>query len=248
MAAKEGPLSVDRAWNAVALEERLELIARANAQGIMAAGVFLALAGSIAYGFDVIELLYISVIGALIVCPLFASYSWRREKPHLILKYLAARSVCRRYGYGCNFLELDILIIFRGMMREIYTSEEDESIRRQQEDFDLDNRLEDEREVWVCLMQGGVVCLSERPGGAKLDFSAAVGPEMSVRRATNVPNAPERAIILTGSNISRGREVMLWSNSIGALYVFERKLMGLLHDGNEARRALLDQIAKPGRK
>lgn len=248
MAPKTAALSVERAWNTVALEERLELIARSNALGISAAFGFISLVGSIAYGFDAIWMLWASIIGGLIVSPLFASYEWRRGKPDLILKYLAARSVARRYGYGSSIPELDIVIIFRGMMREVFQSEEEESLRFQSVDIDFEQSINGDKEVWICLMQGGVVVISERSGGAKLEFSSVIAQELTCKRAAPGPDVPDRALEITGTGFSKGKCVLLWSASIGALYVFEKKLQALVYEGVQARQRLLEAAAvKPKR-
>lgn len=248
MAGKGGALSVERAWNTVALEERLELISRSNAEGMVAAIGFVAFFGSVAYGFDEIWLLWASLIGALIISPLFASISWRRGKPELILKYLAARSVTRRYGYGSSIPDLDIVILFRGMMRDLYSSEEEASVLQQNEEVDLDNPQKGDREVWICLMVGGIIILSEKPGGAKLEMSVLVSPDLVLEKATDVEDAPPRALVLEGSGMSRGKRALLWSNSVGALYVFERKVAEFINESIKARERMLEQISAKGRK
>lgn len=228
MAAKATTLSVENAWNAVALEERIELISRAQAEGIVAAITYLLFIGAVAYGFDKIWVLAGGSVGTLLVIPLFASYSWRRTKPALILSYLAVRSVARRYAYGFNITDFDIVLIFRGRMEERFSSEEDEVIMRQRDDVDIDSPYEREKEVWICLMRGAIVILSEKKGGAKLEFIAPIMPDCTCRKASPQDNAPHRGLILTGAGPSKGRKIVLSSTYPGALYVFERQLARLL--------------------
>ena len=72
-----GTLNINNAWNAVALEERLELISKAQAQGTVAAVASFFLMGAIAYGFDQIWLLAAGAISAFLAFPLFANHRWR---------------------------------------------------------------------------------------------------------------------------------------------------------------------------
>ena len=153
-------LSVKDAWNAVALEERLELLARARGDGIVAGLVVALLIGAVAYGFDQVWLLAGSVAGAMLAMPIFASYSWRKNKPAVILSYLAVRAVARRYAYGYKVGDFSVIVIFRGTMRTIFASEADEALMRQRESVDFDTDTNPEKKVWICLIRGAIVCLS----------------------------------------------------------------------------------------
>lgn len=231
--AKSASLSVEHAWNSVALEERIELISRAHGEGIVAAIAFIALMGSAAYGFDQIWILFGSFFGSMLVVPLFSSYCWRRGKPELILKYLAARSIARRYAYGCSITDLDIILIFRGFIEETFRNQEEELLRKSSESIDLDSPGKEIKEVWICLMRGGVVTMSERSGGAKLEFVSTIERDMTCKKATTQDDAPEGALAITGTGQHRNRRILLWSNYPAAQYVFERKLLKLIEEAPE---------------
>ncbi|MCC6932056.1 MAG: hypothetical protein IT292_02230 [Deltaproteobacteria bacterium] len=221
-------LSVDEAWNSVALEERIELISRAQANGVLAAICFILVAGSLGYGWDQIWLLWGGVIASFLVLPLFTSRSWRKRKPVVILSYLAARSVARRYAYGYGIRDLDIILIFRGTMEEQYTSEEDKAFARKDETFDFETGYQDKRDVWICLLRGGIVAISERMGGAKLEYTTMLDKDTQceVHEAKDINDTT--IVTVKGSGKAKGRQVVFTSNYPGALYVFHRQLARLI--------------------
>jgi hypothetical protein len=238
-------LSVELAWNSVALEERLELISRANAEGLIAGATFVALMGSVAYGFDEIWILFGSFGGAFLFTPLFASYCWRRTKPELILKYLSVRSVARRYAYGVGLSDLEIILIFRTMLEERYENAGQEVILRSEERIDFDsNTSARKREVWVVLMRGAVVALSERQGGAKLEFISALSNECKVQKNPIPDSDDDFEVLLTGTTgQSKGKRLAFSGMYKGALYVFERQLSRLIYEAEEEKTALLERLS-----
>jgi hypothetical protein len=240
--ARGSALSIEKAWNTVALEERIDLIAKSNAEGIVAAVMMLFFMGAVGYGFDNIWVLAAGVPGAMLIAPLFSGASWRKDKPELILKYLAARSVTRRYGYGAGIPDLEVVVIFRGMMRELFASAEEESLRRQHEDVDIDEPIADDREVWICLMVGGVIIISEKKGGAKLEFASPLAAEVHCKKV-NRPDLPPEAVAINGAGMSKGRKIALWSSSRGAIYVFEKKVNQLVQEAIVAKNKILERIA-----
>jgi len=234
-------LGIKEAWNAVALEERFEMIARSKAEGIVASGAFAFVMGSVAYGFDEIWLLVVAAAGAVLVMPLFASYSWRKNKPATIMAYLAVRSVARRYAYGYKISDFGVVLIFKGELEELYASEADEQLAAQKETVDFDSTRQRRKNVWLCLLRGGLVALSERPGGAKLEFLCAVAPELIVRKPLSSEDYSPRSVILE-SPATTGvvRKVVISSAYSGAMYVFEKQLLRL-KDEDSLRRERQEQ-------
>ena len=239
MAASNESLNIERAWQAVALEERLEMISSAQAHGILAAALVSLLIGAVAYGFDNIWLLLGSLVGALTIMPLYTSYEWRKSKPELILKYLAVRSVARRYAFGAAISNFDVILIFRGVFREVYNSEEQERLAKQQQDTDLEgSSQEDEKEVWICLMRGGLVVLSECRGGAKLEFVTPTAADVVCRRSSAEDQAPDNWVLVQGTGISKGRTAAISSRFPAALYVFEKQLSRITEELDKSRKKL----------
>lgn len=239
VAKTDGIVSVDNAWQSVSLEERLELISRAHATGVLASVTCVLLLGSIAYGFDKIWILAAGAAGALFVFPLFSSYSWRREKPALILAYLACRAVARRYAYGYSMPDIDIVFIYRAQMKEVFRSKEEEMLFRQRQKTDLDTGIVDFKDVWIVLFRGGLVVMSEKTGGAKLEFLTYLTHETVVREPTAKEEPPDdRAMIIEGVGAAKGRMVMVTSRYPAAHYVFEKRLDALLEEHKLSRESL----------
>lgn len=231
-------LNIGAAWNAVALEERLELISRSKAVGFTAAIGFMLLMGSIAYGFDQIWLLLSGFIGSFLIAPLFSSYTWRQGKPELILSYLAVRSMARRYAFGMNISDLEIVLIFRGHMKEIIS--EEEGLKLMQAGKATSTSLSEKGEipVWFCLMRGGIIVISEQPGGAKLEFYTPVSAETVIRKATAEEEASADKLVIEGSGTARGRKMVMGSSYKAALYVFEKRVEELVSECLERIRYL----------
>lgn len=238
--AEASAFSIDRAWNAVALEERLELVNRAHATGILAGAMSLLLMGTIGYGFDQIWLLLAGLGVSFFITPMFTSYSWRRYKPQLILAYLAVRTVARRYAYGCNIVDLDTVLIFRGFMEQRFANATEEALFRQEQGVDIDESSPQEKKsVWIALLRGGVVLLSERPGGAKLEFASAITAEFVCKKIEPKDDRESVEILLTGATgQSRGRTVAISSKYPAALYVFEKHLSRLVLEAFETQQKL----------
>ena len=236
-------LTIDNAWSSVSLEERLDLISRANAEGVVAAFGFLLLVGSIAYGFDKILLLGLAFFGMPFVMQIYASYCWRKHKPELILKYLAARTVARRYGYMYRIPDLDVLLIFRGKVQEIYEDSVDElqAIKEDASDLDLYSQKKPStvKEAWICLLRGCVIILVEDFGGAKMDFIMPFDANTTVEKLEeDQGDIPEGAMILTGDGLSRGRKLGVFSKYSAAMYVFEKQTLGIIDEHQTRMKAL----------
>lgn len=233
--ARGSALSISHAWNSVALEERLELVSKCQADGIIASLVFAFMMGAVAYGFDKFFLLTVAIAGAILIMPMFSSYSWRKGKPALILQYLAARSIARRYAYGFNVSDLDIVLIFRGEMLEQFVSDEEEFAYRSTQEVDLEHSSARNIPVWVCLMRGGLVLMSEKAGGAKLEFVTSIVREMSCEPTVTEEGVPTGAISVSGTGPSKGRRVSVSSRYPGAMYVFEKHLRRLIEEAPDQK-------------
>ena len=226
-------LSENQAWNSVALEERIELISKSQADGVLASLVFLTLSGSIGYGFNQIWLLAAGALGAFLIIPLFTSRSWRKQKPAIIMSYLAARSVARRYAYGYGIRNLDIILIFRGFLEESYQSAEDKAFAQKDEYIDFESSIEGRKEVWICLLRGGVIAISEKLGGAKLEFATAIDKDSACDSAEPTGQGDMASVTISGSGKSKGRVVVLTSNYPGALYVFRKQCSRLIDEAKQ---------------
>lgn len=208
----------------------MELVSKANAEGIVAATGFVLMMGSVAYGFDQILILAFSSVVSLLIIPFVTNHSWRRNKAKAILSYLAVRSVARRYAYGHHITDFNMVLTFRGRMREVYDSPEEWQQANQNSQVDFGSGMNAEKAVWICLMRGAVAVLSERLGGAKLEFLGPVCPELKCRKPLPKEQVSERAVVIEGAGISKGRTIALESDYPAAIYVFEKKLSRLIFE------------------
>jgi len=218
-------LSLEQVWQAVALEERLELVTKAKADGILAAVGFLLLIGSIAYGFDAILLLGLGSIFSILVVPIFSGYSWRRNKPILVLEYLAARTIARKFAQLSRFDDLGLYFIFRGQAKPVFASEEEEALVRQSDRVELDS-TDGFRDCWVCLLGGGLV----------VEFCGSFSSDLNIRPATTEEDASEGAFVVNQENSNKKtKSLLVRSRYRGALYVFDKRFQHLLKEEQERR-------------
>lgn len=236
--ANNSRLLIDDIWQSVALEERLELISKCQASGFIAALVNLFVVGSIAYGLDKIWLLAAALGGSFFVFPLFSSYTWRNGKPSIILAYLAVRTIARRYAYSFNFPNIDIILIFKGEAKQVFDSKEQEELHKQKAKVDLEFKDSPFRKVWVVLMRGGVVIMSEKRGGAKLEFMTTFNHENTINEVTEDIDPGERACIIDGIAQSKGKKFIVKSRHKAAHYVFEKQYSGIIEEFKKAQESL----------
>lgn len=213
-------LNTEEAWNAVSLEERLELVSRSNGDGVLAALMSATVLGSVAWSLDKIWLFYVGSALSLLFIPLIANLTWRRSKPELILRYLAARAMARRYATAHKIEGSEVAFLFRGVAK-------------------VDEGQEGEVEelaVWICLLRGAVILLSERPGGARLEFLSAISGDSQFSTEDDPAGRPQ--LILNGSGIDSGRTCIISSRYVATFYVFQR-LFSQLQSGAALKKSPL---------
>ncbi len=229
---------IEDAWNSVTLEERLDLVAKCQAQGVHAALCFGLYMSCVAYGFDEISLLIFAAAGSFLVCPVYAAKKWRQAKPALIMRYLAAHTVCRRYAYGLKFHNYKLVILFRATLHEAFDNPEDEHryLAQRSKELHMDLANYEPIEVWVALLRGGIVMLSEQRGGAKLEYCCPITNQLQSKTESN-PERPGTQLVRlsAAAGTTKGRAVWLTSRYPGALYVFDRQLNRLAYELQEAR-------------
>ena len=229
MAISSSPSSKD-AWNVVPVDERLELLARAQAEGLLAGIACVLMMGAIGYGFDMIWVLAGGAVGAILVFPLFSSYSWRRTKPKAILEYLAARSVARRYAYEARCGDFDVVLMFKGLLERVYATDEEKHLAKQRLNLGEASHFEEAKEVWVVLMRGAIAVLSERYGGAKLEFLSPIAPEMIARKPKATEPVSEGSVVVVAAGAKAGQTIAITSKYAASLYVFEKQLVRLIEE------------------
>lgn len=233
-----GSLAIDEIWQSVSLEERLELISRSHASGFLSATFTVFILGSVAYGLDKIWLLAVAFGFAFFTFPLFSSHTWRTGKPSLILAYLAVRTVARRYAYAFDLTNIDIILIYRGQMKEIIESTE-EQYQRQKNQVDYGSQYNDYTPVWIVLMRSGVIIMSERTGGAKLEFLTPILHDTRLEEYEDEDfSSREVGSLLHGSGANKGRSVILKTNYKGAHYVFSKRFDQLVGEAQKMQESI----------
>lgn len=230
-------ISEAEAWNAVSLEERLELLSFCHAEGFKAAIIYCLYMGAVTYGFDLIWLFYIGLASALLVGPVYSARKWRREKPLIIMHYLAARTACRRYAFSIGFSHLVPQLIFRAVLHEEFSSKDEEEtrVKLRNKELGLDLTSVEPIPVWICLLRGGLVVISEQRGGAKLELHSLINADASCSFIENKQSPEEKLLSFRPAGVHKNRRVSFSSRFPGALYVLERQIARAIYEDNQNR-------------
>lgn len=237
MAKATYSLVIEDIWNSVALEERIELISKSQASGIIAATISIFVVSSIGYGLDNIWFLLVALASGFFVFPLFSSQTWRNGKPSLILAYLAVRTVARRYAHGFNLPNIDIVLIYKGTFEEVFASREEHELYLQSQSISYDNseNMSSKKDVWIILLKSGILLLSEKRGGARLEFVTPIQSDSILEYDQNSKNPSYK---IEGSGINKGRAVILESKYKAAHYVFLKRFQAIVAEATRTQDSL----------
>lgn len=220
------------------------ILARAQASGIASVFAFLTVAGTLAVGFQQPMLFWVTLLASPIIFQFSASRKWRYLRPKAMLEYLAARSAARRYAFAVKASDLTLSVIFRGKMELVYEQNDAEGVLDALNAAVSNNAA---TEVWISLFDDALILMSERRGGAQLEFGHIVNERLSIAvdPATLDLPARERAYILSLDQRSQGLyQVRLKSEYPAALNVFYQRLRQLI-DQPRAERIDFDQKDGP---
>lgn len=155
----------DEVWRSIPPEEKFSYMAKAHAGGVVASIYGMVLAITFALVFQSWMLVYLSCFLIPAVFQIVSYHRWRKLKPELILSYLAARSVARRFAFKNNAKDFSVLLLFRAELREM--SEKDES--------------EVKKSVcWIALFHSLAVIFKESKAGANLMAACHYNDSFSV--------------------------------------------------------------------
>lgn len=220
-------------WRMIPPEEKLSVMAAAHARGVLTAGITIVVAATVAIAFQVDWIFF----GALILSPFIfqfaSSKAWRGFRPRMMLEYLAARAAARRYAFAARAKELELQLLFRGTMEQVFDREQE------MEKLEATIAHNKETEVWIALFRDAVILMSEKPGGAKLEFGSLINDKLAIEGIN--PDGAEgeytinREVMLTAQ--ARGekvrKKIKVTSDYPAALVVFERKLLELQRAAKE---------------
>lgn len=211
------------AWRVIPPEEKLELLARAQASGVFTAFLFIFVASTLAVALKVSGLLWASLLISPLVYQYASGKAWRGLRPRLILEYLAARSAARRYAFMANAKDLSPLLIFKGFMEELGESED----KTEELLFAAKPQISD-NEVWISLFEDAIVVMEEHPGGARLRFGRLLEEELSITSPQTGEDdyTTDKEVFLTyTSKTQEEKRVRLTSPFPAALVVFEKQAL-----------------------
>lgn len=220
------------------------MMARAQSRGILVAFITVLVCSTMAVGFQMPWLLWGSLIISPFVFQFATGKAWRDHRPRVLLEYLAARAVTRRYAFAVSAKDLGLRLIFKGRLEEEYSDSNVQVALNQS----FDNQRT--KDVWVTLFNDAVVLISERIGGAQCELASPFNDKLMVESVSESKSdyAAGKTIILTLTDRTHvKRRFRLTSRYPAALVVFEKQIQQLLKEAAEQRARLLD-APKPAAK
>jgi len=217
-------LNPEEVWRRIPPEEKLELLAKAHAQGIVWVFFFILITGTITIGLELVQFIWSALVISPFVFQSASSRKFRHLRPKTILEYLAARSAARRFALSANSKDLTVLLLFRGHLRIEDTAQENIPSF---EKFVGEVR---EAPVWVALLSDAIVMLTEGINGANMELGKLLDDKISVygespTGESSYSNERELHITFHDNKKRRNRHFILTSQYSAALIVFEKKLM-----------------------
>ena len=224
-------------WRQIPPEEKLKVMNKAHAAGVLASVICIIVLSTIAVGLQQSWLIWGSVVCAPFVFQFASGKRWRHLRPKIMLEYLAARSAARRFAYAAGCKDMRVLLIFKGDLEAVFDAE-----HRTEE---LEAEISDHKmtPVWVALFSDCVVMMSERAGGAELEFGYLLNEKM--RLDGQSPDgegdySSRRVINFQCQDRNReDRRYRLTSDFPAALVVFEKQALRCQKEAVEANRISL---------
>jgi hypothetical protein len=214
--------SLDDIWQGIPPEEKLEMMSAAHANGTGWVMAVIVLGGTLAVGLQVEWLLWGSMLMAPMIFQAAAGRTWRAARPISVLEYLAARTAARRYAFVVKSEDLYCRMIFRGVLEKIVEDPDE-----QYEDLFETTMRNNKKEVWVALFGDAVVIMSERWGGAELEFGHLLNEKLLIESNSaeiGTDYSRDKEVFLEYEDRDSGkRRVRVTSRHPAALIVFEKK-------------------------
>lgn len=231
--------SYEEIWRRIPPEEKIELLARAHAKGILTAVSAIVLCGTLAIAFQAVWLFWTAIISSPLIFQATAGKAFRACKPVAMLEYLAARAAARRYAFVVKAQNLSVDILFRAELERLGEAADVVDL------YGTPRRTDTKRDVWVSLFGDAVIILSERKGGAELQFGHLINDRLSISSnadelGTDYSNQKE-LILQYEDRIFGLKRVRITSRHPAALIVFEKRLRQVI-DTNAATTSFLNQL------
>lgn len=159
-------------WRKITPEEKIDALNKSHAYGLLSSVIFIIICAAVSVGLRSKYLFWTALISSPMIFQFFSSRVWRDVKPRLILRYLAVRSVVRRFAFSAQSRSLEPELIFEGIVKEVPADTNDI------EGVTQTLHHEDEYEVWVALFEDTIVMFKESKGGGQLVFSAPINEKL----------------------------------------------------------------------
>lgn len=231
-------------WRQIAPEEKFDLIHRAHAKGVMVCLIWIIIAGTLAVGLKASWLMWGSLIASPLLFQFASGKEWRTVRPRAMLEFLAARAAARRYAFMIQSKELDLNLMFRSRLSHEFKDEEG---RLKELEATIEHNRE--TEVWVALFKDSVVMMSEKAGGAKLEFGHLTDSELKLEVSGDENEySTERRLFLEYTD-RRGatKRVKIGGKYPAALAVFERRLRAQIKEYSARLKNSADLLAQAPR-
>jgi hypothetical protein len=205
-------------WRKIPVEEKLDLVAAAHGQGILTFFSIIWLSAAFAIALQLPWVFWGSFLFAPFGFQFAAGRRYKRSKPAIMLSYLAARSVARRFAYSLNHDDLTLRLLFRGYAyRSISAQENLEGAN----DPDAHRRFP----VWIALFGGSMVVLAEGDQGARPVFMGCLTEKLDIETVNGAPGdySRNKELVLSYEDRKVGvQKIAIGSRQAAALIAFER--------------------------
>lgn len=209
------------AWRQIPPEEKIALMSRAHSQGILASVIMIVVCCTVAVGLQLSWIMW----GSFLICPFVfqfaAGKAWRDIRPRLMLEYLAARAAARRYAFTAKSTMLEPALCFRGQLEHLF--DEDKVMEALEASIENNHKIA----AWIVLFPDAVIAMSERPGGARLEFAHLINDKLAISGESPESEkeySRHRAVTVGYEDKNRGsRKIRIRSEYPAALMVFEKK-------------------------
>lgn len=206
-------INSDEAWRFIPPEEKFEIMAKAHSKGVAAATMCAVIGATCAAALQAPWFLWITLVGAPFIFQFASGKAWRSLKPAITLRYLAARSVARRYAFSAQAEDLAPRLLFRGTLEPLMTAEEKEA------DAQV---ITKQTEVWIALFSDTVIILSEKEGGAALELSHPINALMTVDTVKD-EDGHINELVFNVSDKKATRSFHIINSFPAAMVVFEKE-------------------------
>lgn len=222
-------------------------MARAHAKATFACIISVVVCCTLAIGLQFSWLMWGSFICIPFIFQFAAGKAWRVFRPTIMLEYLAARAAARRYAFAANAKDLTLALMFRGKVERVFEGEEGALLALEAA---IESNLQ--TDVWIALFTDALIMMSERPGGASLEFAHLVNESLQVEGLSPSGQgeySSDREVKLSYTDRRSARELKfkVVSKYPASMVVFEKKLLALRRewrkrqDAMEQQESMIDQ-------